>query len=388
VSDVVTEYLELGLRLGRHVDGLVDSYYGPPEVAERVEREAVRDPSELARDAGRLLEELDEGELDGQRARWLRAQLLGAETVARRLAGEEMAFQDEVERCYGIRPEPILEAEFEAAHRAIDAALPGPGPVADRYRAWREDDAIPPDALAQVVDALSADLRERTEALFGLPEGEEVELEYVTNEPWAAYNYYLGGLRSRVAINLDRPHAPDFVAELVAHESYPGHHTEHTSKELLLVRSRGQLEESILLIGTPQSTVSEGIAGLGAEILLGEEEERVTAAHVAATRVKYDADVSRVVKQARKPLGGVQVNAALMLADGATQDEARDYLMHWGLASERRASALLEFVNHPVWRVYASTYTHGHDLCRDFVGGDAGRFKRLLTEQLTPADLR
>ena len=23
-------YLELGLRLGKHVDGLVDAYYGPP----------------------------------------------------------------------------------------------------------------------------------------------------------------------------------------------------------------------------------------------------------------------------------------------------------------------------------------------------------------------
>ena len=28
-------YLELGLRLGRHVDGLVDSYYGPPELKAR-----------------------------------------------------------------------------------------------------------------------------------------------------------------------------------------------------------------------------------------------------------------------------------------------------------------------------------------------------------------
>ena len=27
--DVITSYLELCLRLGRHVDGLVDSYYGP-----------------------------------------------------------------------------------------------------------------------------------------------------------------------------------------------------------------------------------------------------------------------------------------------------------------------------------------------------------------------
>jgi hypothetical protein len=33
------------------------------------------------------------------------------------------------------------------------------------------------------------------------------------------------------------------------------------------------------------------------------------------------------------------------------------------------------------------TYVYGYDLCRDWVGGDRARFKRLLTEQLSPADL-
>ena len=30
---LVEEYLTLGLRLGRHIDGMVDAYYGPPERA-------------------------------------------------------------------------------------------------------------------------------------------------------------------------------------------------------------------------------------------------------------------------------------------------------------------------------------------------------------------
>ena len=33
MTDVVGRYIELGLRLGRHVDGFVDAYYGPPELA-------------------------------------------------------------------------------------------------------------------------------------------------------------------------------------------------------------------------------------------------------------------------------------------------------------------------------------------------------------------
>ena len=55
---------------------------------------------------------------------------------------------------------------------------------------------------------------------------------------------------------------------------------------------------------------------------------------------------------------------------------------------DKKFQAQDPFITDPVWRSYVSTYTDGHDLCRDFVDGDPVRFKRLLTEQLTPADLR
>ncbi len=44
---VVERYLLLGLRLGRHLDGLVDAYYGPPVLARRVDDEAKTDLGEL-----------------------------------------------------------------------------------------------------------------------------------------------------------------------------------------------------------------------------------------------------------------------------------------------------------------------------------------------------
>ena len=61
--------------------------------------------------------------------------------------------------------------------------------------------------------------------------------------------------------------------------------------------------------------------------------------------------------------------------------------MRWGLTSKRRADQALRFITDPVWRTYGTTYTDGYRLCRAFVDGDPARFKRLLTEQLTPADL-
>jgi hypothetical protein len=385
MSDVAVEYIELGLRLGKHLDGLVDSYYGPPEIKERIDAEELREPSSLAEDAARLRDSLDG--LEADRRNWLAAQLVGLETAARKLGGAELSFDEEVERYYGLPARRTPEAEFEAAHRALDAVLPGNGSLEERYRVWREDDAIPADKLAEVISRLNARLGERAAELVGLPEGESVAYEYVSDKPWTAYNYYCGDLKSRIEVNTDVPSVPDAVVEWVAHETYPGHHTEHAWKEQLLTRA-GRLEESIVLIPTPQSIVSEGIATTAGEIALGDERPEFTASVIAGAGVRYDPELSRAVMDAYEPFAGVSTNAALLLhVDGGTVDEAREYVMRWALASEKRAEHVIAFINDPMWRSYITTYPNGHRLCRDWVDGDVGRFKRLLTEQLTPADL-
>ncbi len=386
MSDVAVEYIELGLRLGRHVDGLVDSYYGPAEIKERIDAEELRAPGSLAEDAARLSDSLDG--LEDDRRKWLEAQLVGLETAAGKLAGAEISFEQEVELYYGVPPRRTPESELEAAHRAIDALLPGNGSLEERYRVWREDDAIPADRLAEVVSWLNAAFRERAAELVELPEGESVDYDYVADKPWTAYNYYRGDLKSHIEVNTDVASVPDAVVEWVAHETYPGHHTEHSWKEQLLTGA-GRLEESIVLIPTPQSVVSEGIATLAAEIALGDERPEFTASAVDGIGVRYDPELSRAVLEANKPFAGVATNAALLLhVDGATVDEARQYVMKWALASEKRAGHVIDFITDPMWRSYITTYPNGYRLCGDFVAGDVGRFKRLLTEQLTPADLR
>jgi hypothetical protein len=384
---VAEGYVELGLRLGRHVDGLVDAYYGDPAVKERVDAEPPREPWLLVEDAGRLLADLDDEALEEQRGGWLDAQLVGLETVARKLAGEEFPYVDEVERCYGVRPTRTPEQEFEAAHHALDDALPGSGPLGERYQAWREGDPVPVEHLHEVLESIVVDLRKRTANLLGLPEGESYALELVSDEPWAAYNYYEGGLRSRIAVNTDVPMATNFVTELMAHELYPGHQTEHSWKEKLLYQEQGHNEAGILMIGTPESLIAEGIAGLGLEILL-EDDDALAAEHLGRHGIAYDAGRARAVKAARKPLERVSGNVALMLyEDGASEDDALEYLRQWALMSERRANQALRFITDPMWRSYVTTYADGYRVCRAWVGGDPARFKRLVTEQLTPGDL-
>ena len=116
----VERYLLLGLRLGKLIPGLVDAYYGPPELSARVERESPLDAAALAAEAQVLLAGLEDAIEDDQRARWLRAQLVGLETVGQRAAGEEIDYVDEVERCYGIRPVFVPEEDLVRAHGALD----------------------------------------------------------------------------------------------------------------------------------------------------------------------------------------------------------------------------------------------------------------------------
>jgi hypothetical protein len=335
------------------------------------------DPAEAAAVA-------EDGAAPGRR-RWLRAQVRGLSTTARRLAGEPVGYADEVEACYGVRPTRVDEDVLEGAHRRLDEVLPGSGPLAERLVAWRESHAVPVDKLRPAMGSLAEDLRHRTRPLFGLPDGEHVDFELVSDQPWAGFNYYLGDLHSRVAVNTDLPVLSTGLAHLVAHESYPGHHTEHTRKEVGLVRRRHWWEESIFLVGTPQCLLAEGLADLGLEVVVGRRPEEMVAGHLRPLGIRYDAEVVAAVSDAGEALGAVRQNAAFRLhEDGASADTVTTEVAHWGLLSPDRAAKAVEFLTHPTWRAYLTCYVEGLPLCRTFVDGDPARFDRLLAEQLTP----
>lgn len=390
-SDLVDRYIELGLRLGRHIDGLVDAYYGAAQVRAVVEAEPARAPAALRDDARRLIVDLDGGadpDLEAPRRRWLRGQVVGLETVAAKLAGGQISYSDEVEACYGVRPRWVDEEEIEAAHRRLDESLSGDGPLLDRLVAFRDAHAIPVERLRAVIDDLAYDFRERTDRMFGLPAGEHVDFELVSNQPWSGFNYYLGNLRSRVAINTDLPVLATAIGHLVAHEAYPGHHTEHSRKEAGLVRRAGHREETIFLVGTPQCLLAEGLADLGIEVLLGRDRVAVVGEHLRRHGVRYDTEAIEAVAEMAEVSSRARGNLGLMLHEqGRPAGEVVDWAQRWLLLDAKRAAKSVEFLMDPTWRAYISCYVEGLPLCRSFVGGDLARFERLITEQLLPADL-
>ena len=388
MADAIAErYVLLGLRLGKHVDGLVDGYYGPPELQATVEAEEAPPPADLLDEATALLEDTEAVE-DEQRRRWLAGQLQGLACVAELAAGAEVPWPEAVRRCYGLDVAPASEQQFEAAHELLDAALPGSGDLAERLQAWARSQEVPQEKLLPAFDALAAELRSRTSALVDLPAGERFDRELVTDQPWSAYNWYLGNLRSRIDVATDLPLRSYVLAGLVAHEGYPGHHTEHALKEQRLVRELGRIEASLLLIHAPECLVSEGIAQVAIEQALGDDWYVRVGELLHALDVPFETDVVRAVEAATQGLDNVGVNVAYYAAvDGWSTDRCVEYHRQWALSDEERARKSIEFATHPMWSVYVPTYSYGYGLAGAFVESHDRGFSRLLTEQLTTADL-
>jgi hypothetical protein len=382
VSEIPAErYLRLGLQLGRHVEGIVDAYYGPPELAAAVDAEPPVDPRTLVAEAEALLEELEDG--------WLRDQVVGVRTYAGVLAGEPRSYADEVEGCYGVRPTHTEEAVFTAAHEQLEKLLPGDGTLAERHARWESSSLVPADRAKGLIAAVIEEARAWTGRLVELPDGEDVVLEMVHDKPWWATCDYLGDLSSRIRVNVDLPLSAVELLILALHETYPGHHTERCCKEHLLVRGRGLLEETLVLTPTPQSLVTEGIGKLGPELLLEGEGGTVLAAILLDAGIDLDLAHALAVKRALEPCRWAEVNAALMLHDGgASEAEVQAYLERWGLLTPEWSAHMLRFFTEPTSRTYVITYPAGGELCRSYVAGEPHQFRRLLTEQVRVRDLR
>ena len=377
----VERYLALALRLGRHADELVDSYYGPEDLSRRIAAEDPREPAALAEEADALLAELDDDP-------WLAAQVRSLGTSARKLAGERLAYAEEVELVYGIEPRWHDEQSFADAAAILDEALPGADDLRARYARWFEQTVIPPDLLGQAVRDVAEELRRLTRETVGLPEGEEFELELVTGKPWTGYAHYLGGLRTRILLNTDLPLPAADLVHLTAHEIYGGHHTHRVWQEVDLVRGRGQLERTLDVLWSPEAVLSEGIAQAGPMIVAGGDGQALAAEVLGRLGFDYDAETGSRVTEARRLLGPVAANVAMLIhGRGASLDEAREYAATWSLLPDERVDRMVRSQLDARSPGYQHCYWQGLELVDAHVRGDAGRLRSLMTARVLPGDL-
>lgn len=396
-SDAIARvYVQLALAIEQYIPGYVDAYYGPPEWREEAEADGLRPVDELAREASDLAAAIaDDTEMDSQRRDFLARQVRAVQTSLNILQGEQLTLVEEVKALYDITPEWVDEAVFQETHRTLDGLLPPGDSLAERMTVRRKATEVPVERVEPLLHEIIAELRRRTRTRFPLPADEAFQLQLVSDQPWGAYHWYLGSCRSRIEINTDLPLHITALAGLMAHEGYPGHHTELSIKESQLMREEGWIEHCIALINSPSCAVSEGIATRALSTLMTDDELVAWYASELFPHAEFghlDAHREHAIETAWLELGWAALgNAAFLLHDqGTSQDEVMAYVQQYGLRSEQEARKRVDFLKEPLFRSYIFNYRYGAEMLDSLFAAQDDHdhwFARLLTEPVTPSQI-
>jgi hypothetical protein len=389
----------LTLRIGKAVeartgDGWMLDYFGPTEWKSLVEAEEP-EPGDVLADTVRATEEaLARQDFDANRRRYLGKHLRALGIAARRLTGERISLREQAAGCFDLEVGWVNEERFAAAGELLDRELPGRGNVRGRLIAWKRRHELRPEK-AQLLPALFErailDARRRTDALVGLPEGEEVSFAALDGGPFLALAEYLGGLRSRVLVNTHRPFNVADLLYVACHEGYPGHLAEIVIKEKHLASEKGYVEELVSFLPTPRFVVSEGLALWAREVAFpGGEQLAWLEEHAYPQAGVEPVGDPAAIHTARDLLWGAQCNAAFMLEEERPEEEVVRYLERWAFMDEEEARRALPSLRRPFTEAYIFCYHHGRMLLEPGMRGP-GRdafVRRLLTEQVSPSELR
>jgi hypothetical protein len=398
-------YVRLVLALGQHDTDYVDAYYGPPEWRKEAEASKLPLPEIRAR-AAALLATLQASPPSGTdemarlRHSYLTRQLQALVSRVDMLGGTRLSFDQESQVLYDAVAPTLSEDHFRQVLGQLDRALPGAGPLADRYQKFRSEFVIPANRVDAVFKAAIAACQARTARYIQLPAGESFTVEYVKGKSWSAYNWYQGNFRSLIQVNTDLPIYIDRALDLACHEGYPGHHVYNVLLEQQLVRNRGWNEFSVYALFSPQSLIAEGSANYGIQIAFPQAEriafERDTLFPLAALDPARAAEYYQVMELVQQLAYAGNEAARGYLNGQIDRKAAADWLVRYALMSPQTAEQRVRFFDQ--YRSYVINYNLGQDLVREYVEARAGRsatpeerwrvFRELLASPRLPSDLR
>jgi hypothetical protein len=378
LKDVAERYVRLVLAVGVHDGDYVDAYYGPPEWRKQVEAEKLA-LSEIDRRSAELHHAMattppvppikSDAALWNLRLQYLNRQLSALRARVSMLQGKRLSFDEESRALYDAVAPTHTEAEFQGVIAKLEKALPGDGPIIQRYEKFKSAFIIPRDRLDRVFQTAIRACRDRTVAALELPSNESFTVEYVTGKTWSGYNWYQGNYKSLIQVNTDLPIYIDRAIDLACHEGYPGHHVYNVLLEKHLVRDRGWLEFTVYPLFSPQSLIAEGTANYGIDVafakadrLAFERDVLFPLAGIDAARAKEYYDVLALVDQ----LSYAGNEAARRYLDGKIDAKAAaDWLERYAMMPRARAEQRVKFFDQ--YRSYVINYNLGKDLVREFV---------------------
>jgi len=394
MNQLAERYVKLILGIGHHDPNYVDAYYGPEEW--KPAKQPLETLATEANTLGDAIAHLVGG--DTYRQNYLLVQTRAAGSRIRLLRGEKFSFDTEAKMLYEVDPPPVSLTELETGRAAIEKALPGPGPVEERFAKFESRFAIPADRVDRVFKATIAEARARTKKwISDLPAHENFTVEYVKDKSWSAYNWYKGSARSVIQVNIDQPIGIDRIIHLACHEGYPGHHVYNALLEARLVEAQGWQEYSVYPLYSPQSLIAEGTADFGAGLVIAGEERLAFKRDVLFKEAGLDpalAAEQHHMSTLVRALRHAPIQAARTYLDGVrTAAETVEYLQRFTLQPKPMAERRLRFFNEH--RTYIINYSFGEDIVAAWVARTAGEdpaarwkaFTEILSNPRTPVNL-
>src|SRR5688572_28875199 len=374
LDSIARDYVKLQLAIGEKEEGYIDSYFGPAEWQAEAKLKSATLP-ELAARAGVLtvrLRSLDDARLDPMERRrrdFLLAQLKAASTRLRMIQGEKLAFADEAEGLFGVRPELKPLSAFDPVLARIERLVPGRGPLAERVEAFQSRFIIPRERLEPVMRAAIAECRRRTAGHIALPANERFTLEFVTGKSWGGYNWYKGDSHSLIQVNTDHPIRISRAVHLGCHEGYPVHHVYNLPLEQKLAKARGWTEFTLYPLYSPQSFIAEGSATYGIDLAFpGKERLRFETETLYPLAGLPTGEAGRYLglSEAMEDLAPARFTIAAEYLEGRfNREQALDAIQKYQLVSRRRAEQSLSFIDQ--YRSYVINYGLGEDWVRTYV---------------------
>ena len=388
-------YLLLGLRIGKLIEGYVESYYGPPELKEIVDKEQPSSPKKLLSVCNSLQQDLPNQCFPDNRIKFLNKMLGAMETSLNVTNGENIPYLEQVNKFYDIKSEIVDDSIIYKVTEKLDEFYSGSGSLSDRLNILKKQRAIPFEKIEETSNHAFQIVQTKAKDFFPnlLPNNEKVNVKIVKNQPWGANAVYLGNFKTRIDVNTDIPIDWTTVLFLVSHEGYPGHHTEFSVKEKLLYLEDQQFEHCLVSYQVPKLVISEGIANIGIDVLFSPREIiKIGLEEICPTPEKeYDLDALITEHNAREAKSALLNNIAFhAYVDGWSDEKLVKYGLNFGLRTENELkNGTLKFIHHPIGSTYAFNYYIGEKLIKKKYGKrpSPSDFKQLLTHQFLPSDL-
>lgn len=404
ISSAARAYVKLALAVGAHDPDYIDAYFGPEEWKSEVEQQQLS-LQEIAKNASSELKALQKLDISGLdplsvlRHRHLVRQFESLLVRVQLLDGAKLSFDDESLALYDAVAPHQPASHFQKILDQLEGLLPGTGSLNDRYTIFKQNFQIPEDKIDPVFQAAVTECRKRTKQHMDLSENETFTIEYVKDKPWAGYNWFKGGGKSVIQLNVSLPVYIDNAIDLACHEGYPGHHVYNILREKELLEKRKWVEFSIYPLFSPLAFIAEGTANYGIDVAFPGNERVAFETSVLFPLSGLDparAQDYYKVKALTDQLSYAVNEAARSYLDGEiSREETIQWLRQYAMMPPERADNRMQFIEK--YRTYVVNYNLGKDLVKDYIeskteNADAEKrwreFEKLILTPILPSDLR